>query len=197
MPDLLILSGPSGAGKSTLCKRFLAHEPRSMLSVSCTTRERRQGEVDGVHYHYLTQDEFLRRRDADEFAEYASVHGNWYGTLKSEIDRGIDDGNTVVFDIDYQGAQQLQEAYPDAVSIMILPPDLVVLEARLRGRATDTEEVIQRRMSKARHEIHQAERFDYVILNEDLEQAFNALVASIAAAPFLSRRAWPWVRDRY
>jgi guanylate kinase len=153
--------------------------------------------VEGVHYQYVSQEEFLRRRDADEFAEYASVHGNWYGTLKSEIDRGIADGNTVVFDIDYQGAQQLQEAYPDSVSVMILPPDLVVLEGRLRGRGTDSDEVIARRMSKARHEIHQAERFDYVILNEDLEQAFQGLLSAIDAAPFLSRRAWPWVRDRY
>lgn len=194
---LLVVSGPSGAGKSTLVKRYLETEPRSTLSVSCTTRERRVGEIDGVHYHFVSTDEFQQRRDSDEFAEYATVHGHWYGTLKSEIERGMDADRVVLFDIDYQGAQQLLEAYPDATTVMVLPPNLEVLEQRLRRRATDSDEVIARRMAKARHEIHQADRFDFLIVNDDLDAAFAALQLVTQSSQFVARRLWPHLMDSY
>lgn len=194
---LLILCGPSGAGKSTLCSLLLSQDTDFSLSVSCTTRARRGQEVHGRDYYFVSKDEFEAQVQADAFAEHALVHGNWYGTLRSAIDESLSGGRSLVFDIDYQGAQQLRAAYPDAVSVMVLPPDMVTLEARLRGRGTDSEEVILKRLAKARHEIQQTSEFDFVILNERLEESWVSLQSIVRASRHRARQVWPSLQSRF
>jgi len=173
----LVLSAPSGAGKSTLVGRLRAEFPGFAYSISCTTRAPRPGEEDGVHYHFLTREEFLRRRGEGFFAEWAEVHGNFYGTPKAPVEKLLRDGRDVLFDIDVQGAMQLRNVFPQAVYVFILPPSREVLETRLRGRGTDSEEVIARRMRNALGELRMAGRFDFLIVNDDLEEAADELRA--------------------
>lgn len=191
---LLILCGPSGAGKSTLCRHLLANHPSFQLSVSCTTRAPRGQEVHGREYWFVSMAEFEEKLASDAFAEHAEVHGNRYGTLRTEIDGALSRQRSVVFDIDYQGAQQLRRAYPSAVSVMVLPPSMEELERRLRGRGTDTEEVIARRMAKARHEIAQTPEFHYTIVNDVPEAATAALDAIAHASVLATPLVWPRVR---
>ncbi|MBU6161340.1 MAG: guanylate kinase [Myxococcales bacterium] len=194
---LLILCGPSGAGKSTLCSLLLNQEADFSLSVSCTTRAPRGQEVHGREYWFVTTDEFERQVNDRAFAEYAQVHGNWYGTLRTVIDAALAQGRSLVFDIDYQGAQQLRAVYPDAVSVMVLPPDMATLEARLRGRGTDSDEVIERRLKKALHEIQQTAEFDYVLVNEQIETAWGVLQSIVCASRHRSREVWPSLHHRF
>ena len=194
---LLILCGPSGAGKSTLCSLLLNQETDFSLSVSCTTRAPRGQEVHGREYWFVGAEEFQVQVSERAFAEYAQVHGNWYGTLRTAIDASLAQGSSLVFDIDYQGAQQLRAVYPDAVSVMVLPPDMATLEARLRGRGTDSDEVIERRLSKARHEIQQTAEFDYVIVNEQIDAAWGVLQSIVHASRYRSREVWPRVQHRF
>lgn len=180
---MLVMSSPSGAGKSTI-SRLLRDDPEMnlALSVSVTTRERRQSEVDGVHYHFITVKDFERRRDNDELAEWAEVHGNYYGTLRETVEKVLSGGQDMLFDIDYQGAAQLVEKMPeDVVSIFILPPSMKELMARLHRRAEDTEEVIALRLENARVEIQHWQSYDYILINEDLDRSFAAVKAIIAA----------------
>jgi guanylate kinase len=194
---LLILCGPSGAGKSTLCSLLLNQDPDFSLSVSCTTRAPRGQEVHGREYWFVSTEDFQRQVTEKAFAEYALVHGNWYGTLRSVIDASLAEGRSLVFDIDYQGAQQLRAAYPEAVSVMVLPPDMHTLEARLRGRGTDSDEVIERRLAKARHEIQQTGEFDYVILNTEIEHSWTVLQSIVGASRHRARHVWPSLKDRF
>lgn len=177
----LVLSAPSGAGKSTLVSRLRAEFPGFAYSISCTTRAPRGGEQDGVHYHFLPRETFIARRDAGYFAEWAEVHGNFYGTPKGPVEDKLAHGQDMLFDIDVQGALQLKEVFPQALYVFILPPSREVLERRLRGRGTDSEEVIERRMRNALGELMQARHFEYHIVNDDLEEAADELRAVYVA----------------
>ncbi|GAB7082125.1 guanylate kinase [Megalodesulfovibrio paquesii] len=172
----LVISAPSGAGKTTLVKRLTAEFPRFSYSISCTTRAPREGEVDGKDYHFLTREEFLTRRDQGYFAEWAEVHGNFYGTPLAGVCRQLQEGRDLLFDIDVQGALQLRP-WLKAFHLFILPPDLATLRQRLEQRGKDTPEIIERRMQNAAEEIRRAPLFDCQLVNDDLETAWQELRA--------------------
>ena len=178
----LVLSAPSGAGKTTLVKRLLAEFPHIGYSVSCTTRQPRQGEVDGEDYIFLSHEEFEQRRVQGYFAEWAEVHGNFYGTPLAPVKEKLHQGQDVLFDIDVQGAAQLKLSLSEATFAFVLPPSLHELENRLRGRGLDDEPTIARRLVNARSEILQARWYDSVIVNDDLDQAYDALRAVYVTA---------------
>jgi guanylate kinase len=184
---LLILCSPSGAGKTTLTTHLLSTMPELTFSVSHTTRPPRANEVDGRDYHFVDRARFEALVDQDRFAEWAEVHGNHYGTSVDEIDRAKREGKRgIVFDIDYQGARQIKAKLPSTVGMFILPPSMDALLHRLRGRASENEEVIARRFNKALVEIEHYSFFEYVVVNDDLDNAKNTVVA-IARAE-LARR---------
>lgn len=184
---MLVISSPSGAGKSTIARTLMDRDQQISLSVSVTTRQRRQSEIEGVHYHFVSQREFERLRDSDSLLEWAQVHGNYYGTPRESVETAMGEGRDMLFDIDWQGAQQLQEKMSaDVVSIFILPPTMAELQSRLHRRAEDTEEVIQTRLNNSRAEIAHWREYDYVIVNDDLNSAFDA-VQSIVKAERLRR----------
>ena len=179
-PLPLIISSPSGAGKTTLTARLRGQVPDLRFSVSHTTRSPRENEQDGREYHFTTRDEFRRLVQAGEFLEWAEVHGNLYGTSRSEL--AAASGNRgIIFDIDHQGARQIRTAEPAAVSIFILPPSMETLLERLRGRALDDEATVRRRFAAARAEITHYGMFDYVLVNDDLEKATCQLVSIFRA----------------
>ncbi len=179
---LIILSSPSGAGKSTLSQRLLHWDPTLSFSVSATTRAPRAGEEDGRDYHFLSEAEFKRQVAEGGMLEHAHVFGNFYGSPRGPVQASIDAGRDVLFDIDWQGAHQLQEKMPaDVVSIFVLPPTMGELMARLHRRAEDDEETIQKRLKNAAHEIGQWRSYDYVIVNDDLNRAFGAVQAIVKA----------------
>lgn len=171
---LLILSSPSGAGKTTIARKLLESHHNLQMSVSVTTRDMRPGEVDGKDYHFVDRATFDRLEDDDAFLEYAEVFGNCYGTPRSDIMEGLDKGRDFLFDVDWQGAQQLyQRAGADVVRIFLLPPAIDILENRLRSRGTDSEDVITKRMDRARAEISHWDGYDYVVINDDIEACFE------------------------
>ncbi|MEZ2220857.1 guanylate kinase [Rhizobium sp. RCC_161_2] len=184
---MLAISSPSGAGKSTIARTLLDTDKHVGLSVSVTTRQRRPSEIEGVHYHFVSQREFERLRDSDSLLEWAEVHGNFYGTPREPVETAMAEGRDMLFDIDWQGAQQLQEKMPaDVVSIFVLPPTMTELQSRLHRRAEDSEEVIATRLANSRSEIAHWREYDYVIINDDLNAAFDA-VQSIVKAERLRR----------
>jgi guanylate kinase len=168
---VFVITGPSGVGKGTLIKRLLERVPTLALSVSATTRQPREGEGDGIDYHFLTEEQFQERRDAGDFLEFASYSGNHYGTLNSELDRCLDKGCSVVLEIEVQGAQQVRQTRGDSIQIFIAPPDPAVLRERLRGRGTDSAEAIDKRLRVAEQELGAQDDFDHRIVNDDLDQA--------------------------
>ena len=179
---MLVLSSPSGAGKSTIARNLLEKVDGLELSVSVTTRERRASEIDGVHYHFISKREFERLRDSDELLEWAEVHGNFYGSPREPVEKAMAEGRDILFDIDWQGAHQLQEKMPaDVVSIFVLPPTMGELMSRLHRRAEDDEATIQKRLANAAHEIEKWRTYDYVIVNDDLDRAFGAVQAIVKA----------------
>jgi guanylate kinase len=181
-PSLLILSAPSGAGKTTLCQRLLADFSQIELSVSTTTRQPRGCEKNAIDYHFVSDQEFRRLIEADRFAEWAEVHGSFYGTSKDVIEKALARGKSVLLEIDVQGAASLRKVYPgQCLSIFIAPPSLELLEKRLRSRGTDKEETIQRRLLNARVEMKRMNEYEHVIVNDDLEKAYAALNAVISA----------------
>ena len=192
---MLILSSPSGAGKTTLTRMLLQKEDIDLtLSVSVTTRPRRMSEVDGVHYHFLTPDRFIELRDSGQLLEWAEVHGNFYGTPKGPVDALLRNGRDVLFDIDYQGTQQiLARARDDVATIFILPPSMRELRARLERRAEDKAEVIARRLMAARHEITRWTIYDYVLINDDLQRTLGDVVAILSAERLRRLRTEPSV----
>lgn len=184
---MLVISSPSGAGKSTIARTLLETDRHIGLSVSVTTRQRRPSEVEAVHYHFKSVREFERLRDSDALLEWAEVHGNFYGTPREPVEQAMAEGRDMLFDIDWQGAQQLQEKMSaDVVSIFVLPPTMTELQSRLHRRAEDLEEVIQTRLANSRAEIAHWREYDYVIINDDLNAAFDA-VQSIVKAERLRR----------
>ena len=175
---LIVLSGPSGAGKGTICSNLRAEMPNLVYSVSMTTREPRVGEVEGKNYFFRSKDEFESLLAVDSFLEYAKVYDNYYGTPKQHVMDLLDDGKSVLLEIDIQGAMQVKERFSDAVFIYIVPPSLTELSARLHNRGTDAKEVIDKRLSLACSELALAHRYDYIVVNDDLQEA-SLKVASI------------------
>jgi guanylate kinase len=184
---MFILSSPSGAGKTTIARLLLAHDGEIRMSVSVTTRAPRPGEVDGQDYIFVSQTEFDRMVAEEQFLEWATVFGNSYGTPKAQVKAGIREGQDFLFDIDWQGTQQLyQKMETDVVRVFLLPPSIDELRRRLTGRGTDPAEVIQSRMDRARAEISHWDGYDYVIVNDDIEACF-AKVCEILAAERMKR----------
>jgi guanylate kinase len=180
--SLFIISAPSGAGKSTLVNAVLAADERLCLSISHTTRAPRGAEQNGREYHFVSREEFLAMRAHGDFFESAEVHGNLYGTSRAAVGEQIAAGRDVMFEIDCQGAQQLRGVFPAAVAVFILPPSMAELERRLRGRGTESEEVVARRLAAATEEIRQAALFDYVIINGEFSEALKQLQSIVVAA---------------
>jgi guanylate kinase len=178
---LFVVSAPSGAGKTTLCNRAIAELPGLVASVSYTTRQARPGELQDVHYTFITQPEFRSMIERGDFAEWAEVHSNLYGTSRPRIEAVISGGGDIILDIDVQGARRIRESYPDSVLIFILPPSTEALKERLIGRMSDSEEVIERRLRNAREEIGEYKRYDYVIVNNVLERAYDVFRSIIMA----------------
>lgn len=194
---ILVLSSPSGAGKSTLARQLLADEdvetPR--LSVSVTTRARRPSEIDGTHYHFIDEMTFLQRRDQGALLEWAQVHGNYYGTPREPVEQALAKGHIMLFDIDWQGTEQVRDAMPeDTVSVFILPPSFDELRARIVRRAEDKPDVIEKRLENAREEMTHWRDYDYVITNEDLQSAY-AQLKSIYIAERARRTRQPGLHD--
>ncbi len=177
---LFVVSGSSGVGKGTVLKAFLSKNPDFMLSISCTTRSPREGEVDGVNYFFMTKDDFKDCIDKDKFLEWAEFAGNFYGTKRKFINKCLEEGKDIILEIDTQGALQVKTQMPEAVLIFICPPSLEDLEKRLRGRHTEDEETIRKRLNIVKEEIDRAKNFDYKIVNDDLQRAVSELEEIIA-----------------
>ena len=191
---LFVLSSPSGAGKSTIARMLMESDPGIAMSVSATTRPKRDGEADGTDYHFVSDQEFDRMLAANAFLEWAHVFGYRYGTLRNEVLKVIEDGRDVLLDIDWQGTQQLKQVDPDIVRVFILPPSMQELERRLRKRGTDAEEVIQRRMARAAVEISHWAEYDYVLINNDAEKC-RELVHNILKAERLKATRRVFLHD--
>ena len=179
---LLVLSAPSGTGKTTLARRFVDAHPEAEFSISMTTREPRGAERDGVDYRFVDALTFQRMIERDELVEWAEVHGNFYGSPRSAVDRAFSTGGIAVFDIDVQGGQSIRARHPEAVLVFILPPSMAELERRLRERGTESEDAIRRRMLAARSELeHGVRSYDYLLVNDSLEGACTRLEAIVTA----------------
>jgi guanylate kinase len=185
----VVLSAPSGAGKTTIAKRLLAERSDVGYSVSCTTRAPREGEVDGVDYHFLSREEFERRRAAGDFAESADVHGRPYGTLRSEVQKVLESGRHVIMDIDVQGAAQFARAFPQSALIFIIPPSIDVLVERLTRRGSEQRDALLTRLRSAQAELHEIGRYHYVVVNDDLDRAVARVSAIIDAEMARRERA--------
>ena len=177
--NLFIITAASGAGKTSLVRAMLEADKRIKLSISYTTRQPRPGEENGEDYHFVDDATFLKMLDAGDFLESAQVHGARYGTSKTRVNEVLALGNDLILEIDWQGAAQVRKLYPEAVSIFILPPSIPELEARLRGRGQDSEEVIAKRLAAARSEMSHVGEFDYVTINDEFEQALHDLMAIV------------------
>jgi guanylate kinase len=179
---MLVLSSPSGAGKTTLSRRLLDEEPGVQMSVSCTTRKQRNGEIEGRDYHFIDRETFAGMRDRGEFLEWAVVFDNYYGTPRKPVEELLAAGRDVLFDVDWQGAQSLRDDSPDdVVTVFILPPSGKALERRLTERAQDAPEIVAARMRGASNEIQHWGEYDYVVINHDIDQALAAVRAILAA----------------
>ena len=183
---LIVISGPAGSGKGTVVKELRAMLPNLGLSVSATTRSPRPGEEDGVHYYYMSRDDFEEALSHGEILEHTVYCGNYYGTLRSEVERVLSGGHDLILEIAADGAMQVKRLYPDTITIMLLPPDGQVLESRLRGRGTETDDIILARLRRAREEIAISEKYDYIVVNQNDGAAECAKdIAGILAAEHL------------
>ena len=172
---LIVISAPSGTGKSTLVRRLCEAMPNLIHSISCTTRPKRSSEIDGRDYHFLSDEAFRRRRDAGDFVESAEVHGSWYGTLRQPLHDAVALGKSMILDIDIQGGMAMKAAFPEALTIFLLPPDLDELEERLRRRGTDDPRQVKLRLANAQRELAAQHAYDVRLVNDDLEKAVREL----------------------
>ncbi len=192
---MFVLSSASGAGKTTISRLLMDIDPKIHISISATTREPREGEIDGIHYNFLTREDFIKKIANGEFLEYAEVFNHMYGTLKAPVEEILNKGEDVLFDIDWQGTRQLREvARDDIVSVFILPPNLIELENRLRKRAQNSEEEIKYRMSRAMSEISHYDEYHYVVVNYEIKDSLQR-VQSILEAERMKRRRMSGLRD--
>jgi guanylate kinase len=189
---IFIISAPSGAGKTTLTKELRKQFQDIKVSVSCTTRARRSGEINGRHYRFISKAVFLAMRNRGDFAEWAEVHGFLYGTPRKPLDRHLSAGRDVLLDIDVQGARKIKRLYPEAVSVFLLPPSKAELERRLRLRGTDQAAAIQRRLANAQDEIPSVIKYDYYIVNHDVAEALTILQAIVRAERAKTARVADW-----
>lgn len=180
-PFPIVLSAPSGSGKTSVSSEIFERFPYIRFAVSLTTRSRREGEVDGRDYRFVDADSFAEARDAGELAEWAMVHGRLYGTPRAEVDRALEEGYHVLLDVDVQGGASLLAAYPEAVSIFLLPPSHGAMEARLRNRGTESGEAISRRLAEALHELNSVAQYEYVIVNRELDKTVEVFSRIIHA----------------
>ena len=185
---VLVVSGPSGAGKGTLVDRLVAARPDCVFSISSTTRPKRATEQDGVQYEFMSREEFERRREAGRFLEWAEVHGHLYGTPVDPVDAGVKAGRIVVLDVDVQGGASVRRARPDAVSVFVYPPSIDALRQRLLARGTDVAAVVERRLGNAPGELSQYNEYQYLVVNDDLDQAASHLIAIVDAERSRVRR---------
>ena len=183
MGAILVLSGPSGAGKSSLIAQIIDHIGATYFSISTTTRPMREGERDGVHYHFVSQDEFKREIEAEMFLEYALVHGNYYGTSLGPVKKALKEGKLVIFDIDVQGHDAVQKLLADiTTSVFITTPTLQELKSRLHNRRTDSDEIIAKRLEMAIREVQRISEYDFLVVNDDLDEAAKVLISIAKAA---------------
>ena len=192
---LIIISGPSGTGKGTLCDRLIAHDDSIRFSVSVTTRERRDTETHGVHYCFVSEEEFNQLKDAGELLEYASVHDHHYGTPRKMVEEKLKEGYDVLLDVDSQGAMNVMKQMENTVSIFILPPSFASLKTRLHTRNTDDEAEINKRLNNARGEIERYAHYDYALINDELESAFSRLCTIIEAERMRTLRFHPEIPE--
>ncbi|AYE33127.1 guanylate kinase [Clostridium septicum] len=178
---LIVISGPSGAGKGTICKELLKNNDNLYLSVSATTRNPREGEIDGVNYYFLTRENFLKRVEENDFLEYAEVYGNCYGTPKSNVEKMLEEGKDVILEIDIQGALKVKENFSEGVFIFVLPPSMEELKQRIIKRGSETEESLMRRFKSAYKEINYVSKYNYAVVNDTLEVAVSKVEGIIAA----------------
>ncbi len=192
---LFVLSGASGTGKGTLLNRLLAEDPSFRFSVSVTTRAPREGEIQDVHYHFISEADYDKLLAEDAFLEHATVHDHRYGTVKREVLDAMEQGHNVILDIDVQGALQVMDNYPGCVTLFILPPSFEELRRRLEGRATEPQDVIEKRLRNARGEVGYVDRYQYVIVNDDLDEAYQRLRAITVAEKYRTVRYTPEMED--
>lgn len=192
---LLVLSGPSGAGKGTLYSRLLQEDGDMHFSVSYTTRAPRPGEVDGKDYYFVTEEAFREMLDKDGFLEHAEVHGHFYGTPREPVIKQLEAGNSVMLDIDPQGALQVMSSMPDCVSVFILPPSFAELRRRLEGRGTEKQEDVERRLRNARGEVALKDKYQYLVVNDKVDEAFSRLKTIVEAEKLRSTRYFPVVDE--
>lgn len=196
--SLFVISAPSGAGKTTLCQKLIKIVPDLKFSVSYTTRKPRAGEIDGVHYSFVDEDEFRAMIEEGEFVEWAQVHGNFYGTSKRRIENMVNEGFDVILDIDVQGGRQIKEHFPDSILIFVLPPSMDELKKRLTGRMSDDEDMIKKRLKNAIAEIREYKNYDYVIINDTLDDALEDMAAIIIAERVrASKIDGNWVKENF
>lgn len=190
---LIVISGPAGSGKGTVVKELRSQLPDLGLSVSATTRSPRPGEEDGVHYYFMSRDDFEEALSHGEILEHTVYCGNYYGTLRSEVERVLSGGHDLILEIEADGAMQVKRLFPDTITIMLIPPDSQVLEARLRGRGTETDDVILARLRRAREEIVISEKYDYIVVNKDngVEECARDIAGILAAEHLRSSRMKP------
>lgn len=176
---LFIISAPSGAGKTTLCRALLNHFQDMIYSVSSTTRKPREGENDGTDYFFISREEFLKRIEKDQWAEWAVVHGNYYGTSADYLNSGLFSGKDILLDIDVQGTAQILKRYPESITIFIAPPSFEVLKERMTARGTDSEEIMEERLRNAKEELEQKDLYRHIIVNDNLEDAVSELISVV------------------
>ena len=187
---LVVVSGPAGSGKGTVVSKIFEKSDDFAFSVSGTTREPRPGETDGVHYHFITKSEFEALIAEEKVLEYTCYCGNYYGTLKDEVEKSLSEGKNVILEIEVDGAMQIKTKYPESVLVLVIPPDFKTLEERLRGRGTNTEEDIINRLERSKEEMKYFERYDYFIINEDgkIDEAAEALIGIVNSEKYATKR---------